>query len=50
MAALDDPLRVGGVRLRNRLCRAPLLECAGNGPDAVQTFIDELEPVAEAHP
>jgi len=48
MAALDDPLRVGGVRLRNRLYRAPSLECAGNGPDAVQTFIDELEPAAEA--
>ena len=46
MATLDDPVSVGGVDLPNRLYRAPLLECAGNGPDAVDTFLDELEPTA----
>ncbi|PSP37106.1 NADH-dependent flavin oxidoreductase [Halobacteriales archaeon QH_2_66_30] len=45
---LTDPLTIGGVELPNRLYRAPLLECAGNGPDAVETFVDELEPAAEA--
>jgi 2,4-dienoyl-CoA reductase-like NADH-dependent reductase (Old Yellow Enzyme family) len=45
---LTDPVEIGGVRIRNRLYRAPLLECAGNGPDAVDTLVDELEPTAEA--
>jgi len=45
---LTDPVEIGGVQMRNRLYRAPLLECAGNGPDAVETLIDELEPTAEA--
>ena len=45
---LTDPLSIGGVDLPNRLYRAPLLECAGNGPDAVETFISELEPTAES--
>jgi 2,4-dienoyl-CoA reductase-like NADH-dependent reductase (Old Yellow Enzyme family) len=45
---LTDPVDIGGVRLRNRLYRAPLLECAGNGPDAVDTLVDELEPTAAA--
>ena len=48
MATLEDPVTVGGVPVPNRLYRAPLLECAGNGPDAVDTFIDELEPTAES--
>ena len=43
---LTHPVDIGGVTLRNRLYRAPLLECAGNGPDAVETYIDELEPTA----
>jgi 2,4-dienoyl-CoA reductase-like NADH-dependent reductase (Old Yellow Enzyme family) len=43
---LTDPVSIGGVDLPNRLYRAPLLECAGNGPDAVETFVDELEPTA----
>ena len=46
--ALETPLSVGGVRLPNRLYRAPLLECAGNGPDAVDTLIADLEPAAES--
>jgi 2,4-dienoyl-CoA reductase-like NADH-dependent reductase (Old Yellow Enzyme family) len=46
MPALDDPVTVGGVELRNRLYRAPLLECAGNGERAITTLVDELEPAA----
>jgi 2,4-dienoyl-CoA reductase-like NADH-dependent reductase (Old Yellow Enzyme family) len=44
--ALESPLSVGGLQLPNRLYRAPLLECAGNGPDAVDTLIADLEPAA----
>jgi 2,4-dienoyl-CoA reductase-like NADH-dependent reductase (Old Yellow Enzyme family) len=43
---LDDPLDVGGVTLRNRLYRAPLLECAGTGEGAVDALIADLEPAA----
>lgn len=43
---LDTPLELGGIRLRNRLYRAPLLEHAGNGPDAVERLVAELEPAA----
>ncbi len=46
MPRLTDPVDVGGVEIPNRLYRAPLLECAGNGPDAVDTLIAELEPAA----
>ncbi|MEF8813323.1 MAG: NADH:flavin oxidoreductase [Halovenus sp.] len=46
--ALTDPVDVGSLRIPNRLYRAPLLECAGNGPGAVDTLIAELEPAAEA--
>ncbi|MCU4743175.1 NADH:flavin oxidoreductase [Natronoglomus mannanivorans] len=46
MATLEDPLEIGGCEVPNRLYRAPLLECAGNGPDAVETLIDDLEPAA----
>jgi len=45
---LDDPVDLAGVRLRNRLYRAPVLECAGNGDDAVDRLIDDLEPAAAA--
>ncbi|WP_302082062.1 NADH:flavin oxidoreductase [Salinibaculum rarum] len=48
MSRLTDPISIGGVEIPNRLYRAPLLECAGNGPDAVDTLVDELEPAAEA--
>ncbi|QSX00595.1 NADH:flavin oxidoreductase [Haloterrigena alkaliphila] len=48
MATLENPIEIGGVRIPNRLYRAPLLECAGNGPDAVDTLIDDLEPAAES--
>ena len=46
MSALTDPVSIGGVEIPNRLYRAPLLECAGNGPDAVDTLVSELEPTA----
>ncbi|SEK49797.1 oxidoreductase [Haloferax larsenii] len=45
---VDDPLDLGGITLRNRLYRAPLLECAGNGPDAAAVLAAELEPAARA--
>ncbi|MFB6305252.1 MAG: NADH:flavin oxidoreductase [Haloferacaceae archaeon] len=48
MPRLEDSFEVGGVRVPNRLYRAPLLECAGNGPDAVEKLIAELEPAAAA--
>jgi 2,4-dienoyl-CoA reductase-like NADH-dependent reductase (Old Yellow Enzyme family) len=48
MADLTDPLTLGGHTLPNRLYRAPVLECAGNGADAVDTLVDELEPTAES--
>jgi len=46
--ALTDPLEIGRVTLPNRLYRAPLLEHAGNGPDAVDALIDDLKPAAAA--
>ncbi|SFR45287.1 oxidoreductase [Halogeometricum limi] len=48
MARLDSPFRIGDVTVPNRLYRAPLLECAGNGPDAVDRLVAELEPAAAA--
>ncbi|OLZ42353.1 NADH-dependent flavin oxidoreductase [Natrinema saccharevitans] len=48
MVTLEDPVDIGGLTVPNRLYRAPLLECAGNGPDAVDTLIDDLEPAAES--
>jgi 2,4-dienoyl-CoA reductase-like NADH-dependent reductase (Old Yellow Enzyme family) len=43
---LGTPLSIGGVTVPNRLYRAPVLECAGNGEAAVDTLVDELEPTA----
>jgi 2,4-dienoyl-CoA reductase-like NADH-dependent reductase (Old Yellow Enzyme family) len=43
---LDDPVDVGGLRLRNRLYRAPLLECAGTDRDTAETLVADLEPAA----
>jgi 2,4-dienoyl-CoA reductase-like NADH-dependent reductase (Old Yellow Enzyme family) len=48
MSSLTEPVSIGGVEIPNRLYRAPLLECAGNGPDAVDTLISDLEPAAES--
>ncbi|WP_336360440.1 oxidoreductase [Haladaptatus sp. ZSTT2] len=46
MPSLHDPVALGGVTLPNRLYRAPLLECAGNGPDAPAILRRKLEPAA----
>lgn len=35
---LTSPLRIGGTTVRNRLYRAPVLEGAGDGDDAVDTY------------
>lgn len=43
---LEDPIEIGGLQLDNRLYRAPLLEHAGNGEDAVDILVNELEPSA----
>ncbi|MFB6255798.1 MAG: NADH:flavin oxidoreductase, partial [Haloplanus sp.] len=48
MARLSDPLDIGSVTVPNRLYRAPLLECAGNGDNAIDRLIDHLEPAAAA--
>jgi 2,4-dienoyl-CoA reductase-like NADH-dependent reductase (Old Yellow Enzyme family) len=48
MPDLTDPVTVGRIDLDNRLYRAPLLECAGNGPDAVETLRESLVPGAAA--
>ncbi len=48
MADITEPFRIGELRIPNRLYRAPLLECAGNGEDAVETLIRDLEPAAAA--
>ena len=48
MGTIHDPVQIAGCVIPNRLYRAPLLECAGNGPEAVDILIDELEPAAEA--
>ncbi len=39
-------MSIGDLRVPNRLYRAPLLECAGNGEDAVDELIRDLEPAA----
>ncbi len=48
VTTLTDPVSLGGLSLPNRLYRAPVLECAGNGPDAVETLVRELEPSAQS--
>ncbi|HUC37494.1 MAG TPA: hypothetical protein VMR97_10260 [Acidimicrobiales bacterium] len=35
---LHKPIRIGGATVRNRLYRAPVLEGAGDGPDAVEVY------------
>ncbi len=43
---LSNSLEISGVSIPNRLYRAPLLECAGTGPEAVDALIADLEPAA----
>lgn len=47
MTSLEDPLPIGSVKVDNRLYRAPLLEVAGNRPDAAEILQRELAPAAE---
>ena len=35
---LHQPIRIGGATVRNRLYRAPVLEGAGDGPQAVDVY------------
>jgi NADH:flavin oxidoreductases, Old Yellow Enzyme family len=44
--SVTGPIEIGGLELDNRLYRVPLLEHAGNGEDAVDIMINELEPSA----
>jgi 2,4-dienoyl-CoA reductase-like NADH-dependent reductase (Old Yellow Enzyme family) len=46
--AATDSARIGRVEVDNRLYRAPLLERAGDGPDAGERVAAELEPAAAA--
>ncbi|MHB8604740.1 MAG: oxidoreductase [Thermoplasmatota archaeon] len=46
-ARLPDPIHVGGLEVKNRLYRAPLLEVAANKPDAARILARELVPSAE---
>jgi 2,4-dienoyl-CoA reductase-like NADH-dependent reductase (Old Yellow Enzyme family) len=48
MVRLEDPIDLGGLTVPNRLYRAPLLECAGNGEGAVDALVSHLEPAAAA--
>ncbi|MBV9484952.1 MAG: hypothetical protein JO246_02735 [Frankiaceae bacterium] len=45
---LHSPLRIGGATVRNRLYRAPVLEGAGDGDDAVEHYSRAFVPNAES--
>jgi len=38
MPRVDEPIRIGAATVRNRLYRAPVLEGAGDGPDAAAVY------------
>ena len=46
-ARLTDPLRIGTATIRNRVYRAPVLEGAGDGPDAADTYAKTFVANAE---
>ena len=46
MAALSQPLTIGTMTVRNRLYRAPVLEGAGDGPDAGDRYAKQFVPNA----
>jgi len=46
MPRLEDRVDIGGLELRNRLYRAPLLECAGTDADTADALRRDLEPAA----
>ncbi len=43
---LESGLEIGRMTVPNRLYRAPLLECAGTGPETAATLVEELKPAA----
>lgn len=45
---LETPISIRGVEVKNRLYRAPVLEVAGNRPDAARILARELGPSAAA--
>jgi 2,4-dienoyl-CoA reductase-like NADH-dependent reductase (Old Yellow Enzyme family) len=45
--SLHDPLRIGSMLVRNRVYRAPVLEGAGDGPDAAEKYAKAFVPNAE---
>ncbi|HVJ96956.1 MAG TPA: NADH:flavin oxidoreductase, partial [Acidimicrobiia bacterium] len=47
MGSLDSPLELGSCTIRNRLYRAPVLEGAGDGPDAPEIYAKHF--VENAH-
>ena len=46
--ALHQPITIGGLTIRNRLYRAPVLEGAGSGPDAAAIYREAFEENARA--
>lgn len=48
MGALDRPLQIGTCTVRNRLYRAPVLEGAGDGPDAAEIYAEAFETNSKA--
>lgn len=48
MSVLGTPLRIGSCTVRNRLYRAPVLEGAGDGPDAAERYAGHFVPNARA--
>ncbi len=48
MAGLHDPIAVGGCLIHNRLYRAPVLEGAGDGPDAPDIYAEAFGANASA--
>src|SRR5688572_19760469 len=48
MAHIGEPIAIGGCVVRNRLYRAPVLEGAGDGPDAPAIYAEAFGANAEA--
>jgi 2,4-dienoyl-CoA reductase-like NADH-dependent reductase (Old Yellow Enzyme family) len=48
MPKLEDPIAIGSVEIRNRLYRAPVLEGAGDGPDAASIYAEAFGANARA--
>ena len=46
MGALSQPLAIGTMTVRNRLYRAPVLEGAGDGPEAAGRYAKQFVPNA----